>query len=160
MIDEPGSANDRTEWRNLLRHVDNTFGLLPSYRHVKTEHRPDSLLTRTGMHVRLLVAPSIRGRRPTTSQQLLYLGRRIPRANRRSILLVTSAIYAPYQFFVGAPPVLAEGTDHAELIGTPTGMYGDMRRIAQRIGQEVHAAIDAASRQVTSSQSSQGDEPT
>jgi hypothetical protein len=44
--------------------------------------------------------------------------------------------------------VLVDGGEHAELIGTETSMTGDPRRLAQRIGQEIHAAIEAATRLV------------
>jgi hypothetical protein len=65
-------------------------------------------------------------------------------AQRRHVLIITSTIYAPYQFFVGAPVVLSDGAEHAELVGSPTGTDGDTNLLAQQIAQEVNAAVNAA----------------
>lgn len=73
---------------------------------------------------------------------LRYL--RIPLVRRRHVLVITSAIYVPYQFFAGAPVLLSDGADHVELVGTPTGTDGDTSLRAQRIAQEIHAAVRTA----------------
>ena len=38
----------------------------------------------------------------------------------------------------------SDGADHVELVGTPTGTDGDTNLLAQRIAQEIHAAVNAA----------------
>ncbi|MGH3687033.1 MAG: hypothetical protein ACRDRU_01615 [Pseudonocardiaceae bacterium] len=53
-------------------------------------------------------------------------------------------LYAPYQFFAGAPVVLSDGAEYVELVGTPTGIDGDINLLTQRIAQEIHAAMNAA----------------
>lgn len=149
LVDEPDSFADATEWGNLVREFDESFGLEADQcdTSLRTEH-DQAYRTRAGIPVRVLVAPRDGDRRPTTPQQLAFLRDRIAVSNRQSVLLVTSAIYAPYQFFTGADAVLVDGAVHAELTGTETAMTGDLQRLAQRIGQEIHAAIDAAARLV------------
>jgi hypothetical protein len=149
LIDEPDSAADGAEWQNLVRYFDQSFGLVTEERGTPGMQSNDQAYrTNGGTPLRVLIAPRHEARRPTTMQQLAFLRERIPETNRHSILLVTSAIYAPYQFFAAAPALLVDGAEHAELIGTETSMIGDFRRLAQRIGQEVHAAIEAATRLV------------
>jgi hypothetical protein len=151
LIDEPDSAADGTEWQNLLRYFDQRFDLVTSEHGTPgTQSHDQAYRTNGGTPLRVLIAPRHEARRPTTMQQIAFLRERIPETNRHSILLVTSAIYAPYQFFAAAPAVLVDGADHAELIGTETSMTGDPQRLAQRIGQEIHAAIEAATRLVES----------
>jgi hypothetical protein len=60
------------------------------------------------------------------------------------VLLITSAIYAPYQFFTSAPLLLARGVGWVELVGTPTATDRAGQLLAQRLGQEIHSAIAGA----------------
>ena len=95
--------------------------------------------------VSLLIAPrDSQGRRPTTAQQLDFFCRRTLAANRSSALLITNAIYAPYQFFAGALVLLEKGSRRVELIGTETTVDASADLIYQRIAQEIHSAILAA----------------
>jgi hypothetical protein len=147
---DPDSVADRTEWTNLLRYLADAFGPLQAGA-VTTggmgsatwqDHEFD---TAEGMSLRVLVAPSsIADRRANTADGLTFFLDRIPLAQRRHVLLITSAIYAPYQFFAGAPVVLSDGAEHVELVGTPTATDGDTNLLAQRIAQEIHAAVHAA----------------
>jgi hypothetical protein len=145
-LSDPESAADGTEWRHLLRCFEDAFGPLntPDVGTTARDGRDLAYVTADGTATRLLVAPDVDGRRPDTAQQLHYLCQRIPTADRRSVLLVTSAIYAPYQFFTAAPILLTEGTSYVELIGTPTTTDGDGDQLTQRLLQELHAAVDAA----------------
>jgi hypothetical protein len=59
------------------------------------------------------------------------------------MLIITSAIYAPYQFFTIAPQLLAAGTEHAEFVSTAAQTTGDKAVLAQRIAQEIDSAINA-----------------
>jgi hypothetical protein len=152
LTSEPDAAGDGTEWRNLLRHVDGFFGPLTplssaaqSNNHSATAESQDTLYRgQHGTQVRLIVAPGVAGRRPTTADAVdFYLSRR-PDQARGSILIVTSAIYAPYQFFVIAPQLLTGGASTVELVGTTTTLDAPRALIAQRVGQEIHAAVEAA----------------
>lgn len=147
---DPDSVADRTEWANLLRYLADAFGPLHPGASMTggtgsaswQDHEFD---TATGTSLRVLVAPSSSAhRRANTSDGLTFLLDRIPLARRRHVLIITSAIYAPYQFFAGAPVVLSDGAEHVELVGTHTGTNGDTNLLAQRIAQEVHAAVNAA----------------
>ena len=76
--------------------------------------------TARGTNIRVLVAPSSSAhRRANTSDSLTFLLDRVPLVRRRHVLIITSAIYAPYQSFAGAPVVLSDGADHVELVGIP-----------------------------------------
>lgn len=147
---DPDSITDRTEWSNLLHYLDDAFGPLRvntanAGGTGSTSWQDQQLDTAAGRNLRLLVAPSSSThRRANTSDGLTFLLERIPPTQRRNILIITSAIYAPYQFFMGAPIVLSDGAEHVELVGTPTGTDGDANLLAQRIAQEVHAAVNAA----------------
>jgi hypothetical protein len=145
VADDPRSADDATEWRNLERYVDSRFGPLSfeSADGGATWH-DRKLRTAHGLSVRVIVAPEHGGRRPTTTQQLQFLRQRVPVGRRRSVLLITSAIYAPYQFFAGAPELVTDGGAWVELIGTETATDGDANRLAQRLAQEIHAGMQAA----------------
>jgi hypothetical protein len=91
----------------------------------------------------VLVAPPPPGRsRPNTRDAVRFLLDDLPLVMSGSCLLVTSAIYAPYQFFTVAP-LLCDGTRHVELVGTPTAFDASDRQV-QRIAQELHAAIAEA----------------
>lgn len=144
---DPDSVADRTEWSNLLRYLADAFGPLRvgAATTGSTAWQDQEFDTAAGRNLRLLVAPSSSAhRRANTSDGLTFLLERIPPAQRRHILIITSAIYAPYQFFVGAPIVSSDGAEHVELVGTPTGTDGDTNLLAQRIAQEIHAAVSAA----------------
>jgi len=147
---DPDSVPDRTEWANLLRYLADVFGpLRPGA--VTTggtgaaAWRDHEFTSAMGTNLRVLVAPSSSAhRRANTADSLAFLLQRIPPVRRRHVLVITSAIYTPYQFFAGAPVVLSDGAKHVELVGTPTGTNGDTNLLAQRIAQEIHAAVHAA----------------
>lgn len=147
---DPDSVEDRTEWANLLRNLADAFGSLRSRvaatggtgRAAWQDHELDTAM---GRNLRVLVAPSRNAhRRANTADGLAFLLDRIPSARRRRVLMITSAIYAPYQFFVGAPIISSDGAEHVELVGTPTSTDSDVNLLAQRIAQEIHAAVNAA----------------
>lgn len=147
---DPDSTTDRTEWSNLLHYLDDAFGPLSMDTAAaggtgSTSWQDQQLRTAEGRNLRLLVAPSSSAdRRANTSDGLTFLLERIPPTQRCHMLIITSTIYAPYQFFTGAPIVLSAGAEHVELVGTPTGTDGDTNLLAQRIAQEIHAAVNAA----------------
>jgi len=151
-VTDPDSVSDRTEWSNLLRYLGAAFGPLRAGPAItggagSTAWQDREFDTTVGTTLRLLVAPSRSAhRRANTSDGLAFLLKRIPPTRRRQILIITSAIYAPYQFFVGAPIVSSDGAEHAELVGTPTGTDGDTNLLIQRIAQEIHAALNAATK--------------
>jgi hypothetical protein len=153
---EPDSANDTTEWQNLSRYLHRYFGPLQSDT-ISTggdstqAWREENLVGLDGDKLRLTVAPSPTAQsRATTSDAVCFYLTRTPKDRRASILIITSSIYAPYQFFTVAPLLLDAGVAHAELVGTPTAQ-DDSKRLAQRVAQEIHAAIEAASRLLISS---------
>ena len=133
---DPDSRQDATEWQHLLRMVDKEFGPL--------EHgaREGELRAPDGRRVRLLIAPGAGpATRATTADAIrFFLDHVVP----PSVLLVTSTIYAPYQFFAVAPLLLEGGCRRVELIGTATATGGDRTSLAQRVAQEIHAALSAA----------------
>lgn len=144
IADDAASEGDSCEWRNLLRHIRDEFGPLDPAMSMSGGRHDQTYRTPDGLPVRMLVAPSRDGRRPTTPMQLRFLRAQMAMSDRRTVLLVTSSIYAPYQFFSGAAEVLADGAEHAELIGTETSTTGDRGLLGQRLAQEIHAGIDAA----------------
>jgi hypothetical protein len=141
---DPDSEGDQLEWANLLRQIRTHLGPLSQ----GTEKGDDSELgftTADRQKVRILIAPrDNQGRRPTTAQQLGFFCRRTPATDRNSVLLITNAIYAPYQFFAGATVLLKNGSRRVELIGTDTTVDTTGDLIYQRIAQEIHSAILAA----------------
>lgn len=151
---EPESADDQTEWVNLRRHVAATFGpLQPDGSDVggdgTQQWRADRYRTGTGDAVVLLVAPSTDPlRRANSEDAIAYLLAHTAPATRRRTLIVTSAIYLPYQFFAIAPTMLGAGVEHVELVGTPTSDEGNRALLAQRLAQEIHAGITTAARLV------------
>jgi hypothetical protein len=147
---DPDSVRDRIEWVNLLRRLADAFGPLRvgaattggTGAAAWQDHEFDTTM---GTSPRVLVAPSSSvHRRANTADTLAFLLQRIPLARRRHVLVITSAIYTPYQFFAGAPVVLSDGAEHVELVGTPTSTDGNTNLLAQRIAQEIHAAMHAA----------------
>lgn len=149
---DPDSVADRTEWSHLFRCLADAFGPLRAGPAItggagSTAWQDQEFDTTAGRNLRLLVAPSRSvHRRANTSDGLAFFLTRIPPAQRRHILIITSAIYAPYQFFLGAPIVSSDGAEHVELVGTPTGTDGDTNLLTQRIAQEIHAALNAATK--------------
>jgi hypothetical protein len=153
---EPVSANNTTEWQNLSRYLHRVFGPLQSEATSTggdgtQAWREEALISPNGDKLRLTVAPSSTAqRRATTGDAVRFYLTRTPKDRRASLLIITSSIYAPYQFFTVAPLLLDAGAEHVELVGTPTAQ-DDPKLLAQRIGQEIHAAIEAAGRLLTSS---------
>lgn len=151
-ITDPDSVSDRTEWSNLLRNLASFFGPLRSgiARSGGTGNaswQDKEFNTAAGRGIRMLVAPSSSAhRRANTSDGLTFLLDRVPLAQRRHVLIITSTIYAPYQFFTGGPIVSSDGAEHVELIGTPTDTEGDIKLLTQRIAQEIHSALNAVTK--------------
>ena len=152
---EPDSADDESEWQNLSRYLHERFGPLRSC--VITDGGKGTLTwreetltnARDEQRLRLLVAPSsTTQRRATTSDAIRFFLDRTPPDQRVSTLVITSSIYAPYQFFSVAPILLDAGVEHVELVGTPT-RQDRSTLLAQRVGQEIHAAIEAATSLIT-----------
>jgi hypothetical protein len=56
----------------------------------------------------------------------------------RAVLVVISAIYAPYAFFLLAPTAASGHT--LEVVGTPTSVNASSA-LAQRLAQEMHATL-------------------
>jgi hypothetical protein len=84
-----------------------------------------------------------RQNRPGTRANTLDCYRAVDQlGNPPSTLLVTSAIYQPYTFFLLAPHMSARVS--TEVIGTRSRLPGDDALKAQLIGQEIHAGIQAA----------------
>jgi len=143
---DPDSRADRTEWRHLRRCLDDEFGPL------RCTDRTDpgdggidlSYEAPGDVAVRMLVAPEVNGIRPNTTQQLRYLRARSPFGSHERSLLVTSAIYAPYQFFAACRELIGDPVRHLELVGTPTSVEGCTDVLAQRLLQEIHAGVHAA----------------
>lgn len=147
---DPDSVDDRTEWSNLLRHLANAFGPLRGSETTtggtgSGAWQDQKFVTPTDRELRLLVAPSrSANRRANTSDGLRFFLERIPRGQRHHIMIITSAIYAPYQFFGSAPLILSNGAEHVELVGTPTATDADSNLLTQQIAQEIHGAIATA----------------
>lgn len=141
-----------TEWDDMGRVLDEELGpttpaSADAGRNAATGSpwRDVELTAGDGRPLRLLLPPSSRpNRRADTSDSVRFACERITAGRRRHVLLVTSAIYAPYQFFVTAPLLLARGTQTVELVGTPTTPSPDPECQAQRIAQEINSAIGAA----------------
>jgi hypothetical protein len=143
---------DYTEWEHAFRCAQDEFGpfsLEAEVRGTTSAGKWVDLAVRSsrGMSVRLLVAPPIgTGRRPTTADAIEFALSRVPAAFRRRLLLITTATYVPYQFFATAAPVLTAGVERLELVGVETAFGGDLRVLAHRCAQEIHAAIHASLR--------------
>lgn len=153
LASEPDAADDHTEARNLLRYLDAAFGPLRTVAvevgsdqgETTASWRDEHFTGSDEINLRLVVAPGSPGTRATTADAIdFYLGRSADQA-RESTLVITSAIYAPYQFFAATRRLLANAATTVELVGTPTGQ-DDVATLAQRVGQEIHAAVDAAGR--------------
>lgn len=140
-----------TEWKHLLRCLDAAFGPLESEGSTAggvgaqpwLDHR---FLGAGERKLRLLVAPSAPSARANTSDAMEFFLERSAADLPETVLVVTSAIYVPYQFFAVAGRLAAGGVAHVELIGTRTSTSGDRGVFAQRVAQEIHAAVESASR--------------
>ncbi|HWC49889.1 MAG TPA: hypothetical protein VG448_13495 [Solirubrobacterales bacterium] len=146
---DPGASRESEEWENLLRNVAEIFGPLKSEIEKAGEVGgsvwKDANFSSPGPEIRLLVAPPREGRtRANTGDVLSFLQSRLSLPDHPHLLLITSAIYSPYQFFVAAPSLLAGHARYVELIGTATATGSDQHLLAQRLAQETHAAVTAA----------------
>lgn len=145
---DPESRTDSSEDENLLRRVSEEFGPLDLvHRDCLGESEDWQLETeRARRQVRLLVATPSPGRaRASTADGIRFLLQQIAGSMGRRTLLVTTAIYAPYQFFTAAPLMLSHGPRHVELVGTSATIEAsDPGTHAQWLAQEIHAGISAA----------------
>jgi hypothetical protein len=145
---EPESRKDLSEDENLLRRVSEEFGSLDLVRRESLGESEDWRLETeaTRQSVRLLVAAPSQGRaRASTTDGIEFLLQRIAGDIGRRTLLVTTAIYAPYQFFTAAPLLMGNGPRHVELVGTRAAVEtSDPGVRAQWLAQEIHAGISAA----------------
>jgi hypothetical protein len=138
---------ERTESANALRNLRDEFGPLSSTGPVPAVSggRDQAFTTDDGWVAKVLVAgPPAGSVRASTVHAVRFALDRIAVGEREHVLVLSSAIYAPFQFFRVAPLLLCGGTRYVELVGTPTAATTDRRRLAQRIAQETHAAIHAA----------------
>jgi len=139
------AAGYRTESEHLESVLTATFGRAVSGPWGVADRQRDLDSENLGLErsgIRMLTAPSSRpGWRADNGDAIQYLADRVPPPWRRSVLVVTSAIYVPYQFLVIAPLLLAEGSQRVEVVGTPTSTDGPPALLAQRVAQEVHATI-------------------
>ncbi len=153
--DRPLTGNERahaargehTESENALRNLRDEFGSLSSTGPALTVNggRDQAFTTDDGRAAKVLVAgPPAGSMRASTVDAVRFALDRIAVGEREHVLVLSSAIYAPFQFFRVAPLLLSRGTRYVELVGTPTAATADRRRLAQRIAQETHAAIHAA----------------
>jgi hypothetical protein len=142
-VTDPDSVEDQTEWRNLRRQIVRYFGPLFPTGASRGDEEEQLFTTIDGKQISLLVAGGL-DQRVNTADQIKFLCQRRPPALRRSILLITNAIYAPYQFFTAAPLMLQSGTSRIELIGTDTSTADPNPRLYQRLAQEIHSGIGAA----------------
>jgi hypothetical protein len=145
-------VEETTEWQHLFRAVCDAFGVTtrcqtlrryPSAFHTTV----DQILSDAGGEypLRLMAAPTTDpSRRANTADAFAFFAQRIPAEQRRRVLVITSAIYVPYQFLIAAPGLLDDGSSHVEVIGTPTAVDDHQNLLAQRIGQEIHAVVIAA----------------
>jgi hypothetical protein len=150
---EPESRKDLNEDENLLRRVSEQFGPLHAVHCDRQGESEDWQLETEGtrQEVRLLVAAPSPGRaRASTTDGIRFLLQQIAGRMRGRTLLVTTAIYAPYQFFTAAPLMLSNGSRHVEMVGAGTTVEtSDPGLRAQWLAQEIHAGISAAARLLT-----------
>jgi hypothetical protein len=142
---DPDSVDDGVEWVHLLRQIRLRLGPLTSATPAGGDDTEQIFTDALGHVVRILVPPRDESnRRPSTAGQLDFLCRRRPADERASVLLVTNSIYAPYQFFAGAAVLLDAGCRRVELIGTETDVDESGEHGYQRLAQEIHSALLAA----------------
>jgi hypothetical protein len=139
------------EWTHLRRCLAANFGPLRSERSASGGEGVGRWVDQqfqgaVGVPIRLLVAPSSSSARANTADAIVFFMERHRKQLPRHLLIVTSAIYVPYQFFAVAGTFLAEGIPHVEFVGTHTSTTGDRALLAQRVAQEIQAAIGASER--------------
>jgi hypothetical protein len=104
-----------------------------------------------GIELWVQSAPSTRpGARADTADCLAFLCSRLSPAHLTDLLLVTSAVYAPYTAFTAAPVLARAGVSTFEVVGTPSAAPTDRPRRAQYLAQEVHSTLRAISRALAS----------
>lgn len=136
---EPSTSGLRTEAEHLRQTMAEAFSIPVRS---TTDESDQTYVGSDGRELRILSAPSARpGRRADTRDATRFLLSKIDASARRRVLIVTSAIYASYQFLVIAPLALTGGTKYVELIGTPTASDAPRALLAQRIAQEIHATF-------------------
>lgn len=97
-------------------------------------------LARDGTTVAYLVRPpSRRAHRRADSLDAVTFTRQQLAAEPTPTLVITSAIYTPYTFFLLAPHASEQAP--IEVVGTPTGRSDQPGRQAQRFAQEIHATL-------------------
>ena len=137
-----------TEWKHLRRCLATAFGPLGGVDSRAggsgSQHwLDDRYQAEGGRAVRLLVAPSVSSR-ANTSEAVAFFLQRHSDSIPETVLVVTSAIYVPYQFFAVAGSLVEGGIGRVEFVGTPTSALGDRVVLAQRTAQEIHGAVDSA----------------
>ena len=137
-----GDVIDSEEWRDLGKVLTGEFESEPF-------PEPDNAAVdvtttgKLGLQLRLLSAPATSAaQRATTADGLDFLVRQLRRPLGR-VLVVTSAIYVPYTFFVAVGRLAEHGLDRLEVIGTPTSRDGPSRSLAQRFAQEINSTLQA-----------------
>jgi hypothetical protein len=135
---EEASHNDirhHVEWLDLADVLAAEFGVEPHIASSVGAPVDVSIGRVGGQQLRALAAPASGGRtRADTADAFAYLSEHV---EFHRLLVITSAIYAPYTFFVGAR-VLETAF---EVVGTSTGTDGDRAALAQRVAQEIHSTI-------------------
>jgi hypothetical protein len=125
------------EWADLAEVLAVEFDLLPGVAVSSAAPVDVSIGSVDGRELRALAAPASFGRtRADTADAFACLSERV---EFRRLLVITSAIYAPYTFFVGARVL----DTPFEIVGTPTSTEGDRADLAQRLAQEIHSTISA-----------------
>ncbi len=89
------------------------------------------------------VPQTSRGRRPDTRESIEHLCKVLDPPSNSSMLFITNALYAPYQYFTGAGIALEYGACWVEVVGAPTPT-ADPSRMARGIAQELNATLQAA----------------
>jgi len=138
-----------TEWTHLRRCLATAFGPLEAVESLAggvgwQQWSDDRYRGENGCALRLLVAPSASLSRANTLDAVGFFLERHSDDLPQTLLVVTSAIYVPYQFFAVAGQLASGGISHVEFIGTPTSRSGDRVVLAQRVAQEIHSAVDSA----------------
>lgn len=146
---ERATTNCRTEAEHLDAVLEATFitGIRQRGEPPSSDKQPGpETITAPSQITTMTAASSRAGQRADTRDAITCLIERIPPRTRQKVLIITSAIYAPYQFLVAAPLLLASATRFTEIAGTPTATSGPSQVLAQRIAQEIHATITALAR--------------
>jgi hypothetical protein len=137
------SRQGEVEWQYLLSCAERAFGPFTTEEECQPGEHAGTLASRDGQSVRVLVSPRLSdGRRPSTADTVRY-ATECADLRGKSVLIVTTALYAPYQFFVSAPVLLAAGASRVELVGAPVDASDGDQPLAQRIAQEIHSGLFA-----------------